>query len=133
MVENRCEIRVRYAETDAMGIAYHTNYIIWFEVGRTELIRSLGYPYARLEEEGIIMPLTEVQAKYKAPAKYDDVLVITARVDFIKGASIKIDYEIRHQKTNQLLVQGYTKHGFTDRNLKPIRIKETEFYKVLVK
>lgn len=124
MVEHKTTIRVIYADTDAMGVVYHTNYIKWFEVGRGELLRSIGYPYARLEQEGIMLPVAECSCKYKLPAVYDDVLEITARVAEIKGATISMEYEIRRQETGQLLVTGSTKHAFTDTSFKPVRIRD---------
>lgn len=124
MVEHKTMIRVIYADTDAMGVVYHTNYIKWFEVGRTELLRSMGYPYVRLEEEGILLPVVECNCKYKRPAVYDDMLEITAWVAEMKGATITLEYEIRKQETGALLVTGSTKHAVTDPGFKPIRLRE---------
>lgn len=124
MVEHKTQIRVIYADTDAMGVVYHTNYIKWFEVGRCELLRSLGYPYARMEEEGILLPVAECGCKYKLPAVYDDMLEITAQVAEMKGATVTLEYEIRRQETGELLVTGFTKHAVTDSAFKPIRLRD---------
>lgn len=124
MVEHKTSIRVIYADTDAMGVVYHTNYIKWFEVGRCELLRSIGYPYARLEEEGILLPVAECNCKYKHPAVYDDILEITARVGEMKGATVLMEYEIRKKETGALLVTGSTKHAITDPKFKPIRLRD---------
>lgn len=124
MVEHKTSIRVIYADTDAMGVVYHTNYIKWFEVGRCELLRSIGYPYARLEEAGILLPVAECSCKYKQPAVYDDMLEITARVAEMKGATVIIEYEIREQETGALLVTGSTRHAITDPKFKPIRLRD---------
>ncbi len=124
MVEHKTSIRVIYADTDAMGVVYHTNYIKWFEVGRCELLRSIGYPYVRLEEEGILLPVAECSCKYKQPAVYDDMLEITARVAEMKGATVIMEYEIRKQETGALLVTGSTKHAITDPKFKPIRLRD---------
>lgn len=124
MVEHKTSIRVIYADTDAMGVVYHTNYIKWFEVGRCELLRSIGYPYARLEAEGILLPVAECNCKYKRPAVYDDILEITARVGEMKGATVLMEYEIRIQETGALLVTGSTKHAITDPQFKPIRLRD---------
>lgn len=124
MVENKTSIRVIYADTDAMGVVYHTNYIKWFEVGRTELLRSIGYPYADMEAEGILLPLAECSCKYKRPAVYDDMLEITARIEDMKGATVMVDYEIKRQATGELLVTGSTKHAVTDPSFKPIRLRD---------
>jgi acyl-CoA thioester hydrolase len=123
MVEHKTLVRVIYADTDAMGVVYHTNYIKWFEVGRCELLRSIGYPYAKLEEEGILLPVTECGCKYRLPAVYDDILEVTASITELKGATVTLEYEIRRQKTGELLVTGFTKHAVTDPNFKPIRLR----------
>lgn len=135
MAEHTTTIRVIYADTDAMGVVYHTNYIKWFEVGRSELLRSMGFPYARLEEEGVLLPVAECSCKYKLPAVYDDMLEITARVSEMKGATVTLDYEIKKQETGELLVTGFTRHAVTDPNFKPIRLRDRnpELYKCLQK
>ena len=124
MVEHKSSIRVIYADTDAMGVVYHTNYIKWFEVGRCELLRSMGYPYARMEAEGILLPVAECSCKYKLPAVYDEILEITARIAEVKGATVTLEYEIRKQETGALLVTGSTKHAITDPKFKPIRLRD---------
>ncbi len=124
MVEHRTQIRVIYADTDAMGVVYHTNYIKWFEVGRCELLRSIGYPYARMEAEGVLLPVAECGCKYKLPAVYDDLLEITARIAEMKGATVTLEYEIKRHLTGELLVTGFTKHAVTDSKFKPIRLRE---------
>ena len=126
MVEHKTRIRVIYADTDAMCVVYHTNYIKWFEVGRCELLRSIGYPYAKMEEEGIMLPVVECSCKYKSPAVYDDILEITARIAEMKGATITLDYEIRRAESGELLVTGFTKHAITDKKFKPIRLRNTD-------
>src|SRR6201996_1050131 len=83
-------VRVRYAETDQMGVVYHANYLVWFEVGRVELIRSLGFDYKQMEhEDGIGIAVVEAVARYKAPARYDDELIIRTRVHTIRSFLIK--------------------------------------------
>lgn len=124
MVEHKTPVRVIYADTDAMGVVYHTNYIKWFEVGRCELLRSIGYPYAKLEEEGILLPVAECSCRYKLPAVYDDMLEITARIAEMKGATVTLEYEIRRQTTGELLVTGTTKHAVTDPKFKPVRLRD---------
>lgn len=135
MAEHKTQIRVIYADTDAMGVVYHTNYIKWFEIGRTELLRSIGYPYVKMEEEGILLPLAECSCKYKSPAVYDDLLEITARNIEMKGATVTLEYEIRRMETGELLVTGMTKHAVTDPNFKPIRLRDKNpgLYAVLTK
>lgn len=135
MVEHKSAIRVIYADTDAMGVVYHTNYIKWFEIGRSELLRSIGYPYARMEQEGVLLPVAECGCKYKAPAVYDDLLEINAHIADMKGATVTLEYEIRRQETGELLVTGFTKHAVTDPDFKPIRLrdKNRELYELLLK
>ena len=130
MIEYKTMVRVIYADTDAMGVVYHTNYIKWFEVGRTELLRSMGFPYSGMEKDGILLPVAECSCKYRAPAVYDDLLEITARISALKGATITIDYEIQRLATGELLATGMTKHAITDKNFKPIRLrnKNPELY-----
>jgi acyl-CoA thioester hydrolase len=118
------EIRVIYADTDAMGIVYHTNYIKWFEAGRNEYLRDIGYPYSRLEEEGIWLPVAAVTCEYKAPAKYDDILLIQTAVSELKAATVILKYDIFNKLTGELLVTGTTKHAITDPQLKPVRLKK---------
>lgn len=122
-IAHKTEIRVIYADTDAMSVVYHSNYLKWFEVGRTELLRSIGYPYARLEQEGVMLPVTECNCRYIHPAVYDDVLEITSVITEVKAATIIIEYEIRKKDEGKLLVTGFTKHAVTDKRLKPVRLR----------
>jgi len=128
------DIRVIYADIDAMGIAYHGNYIKWFEIGRTEWLRQIGFPYALLEREGIWLPVTEVTCCYKVPAHYDDVLEIASWADTLGGASMVMAYEIRRKPAGELLVHGKTHHAVTGVDLKPIKLKRLrpDFYMAVV-
>ena len=118
------EIRVTYAETDAMGIVYYANYLRWFEMGRTELIRNLGFPYKKLEEEGIYLPVSEVFCKYLVSARYDDLLIIETSVDFLRRASIQFRYRILRKEDGRELVTGKTLHAFIDREGRIIKIPQ---------
>jgi acyl-CoA thioester hydrolase len=113
VVETR--LRVRYAETDAMGIVYHANYVIWFEVGRGEYLRQRGGNYREFEEQGLYLPVTEMDARFIAPARYDDVVVIRTSAEKVRSRSITMYYEVLMEETGQLLVTGHTKHLCTDR------------------
>ena len=124
MVEHKTSIRVIYADTDAMGVVYHANYIKWFEVGRCEMLRGIGFPYAVLEQSGIMLPVIECGCKYRLPAYYDELLEVTARIAELKGATVSIDYEIRRPETGELLVTGFTKHAITNSKFKPIRLRD---------
>lgn len=120
---NETEIRVRYGETDQMGIVYHANYFIWFDIGRTEFFRKLEYDYKSLEDENVLLPVIDVNCKYHISAKYDDKIIIQTKVSELKGVRLQFDYKIIRVEDNELLAEGYTKHAFVDKNLKPIKFK----------
>ena len=104
-------LRVRYAETDRMGVVYHANYIVWFEVGRVELLRQLGFEYRLMEQEDDChIAVAEVRCRFKAPARYDDQILVRTRVKFIRGPLIQFDYEIFHEPTQTLLAEGESTH-----------------------
>jgi acyl-CoA thioester hydrolase len=113
--------RVIYGDVDAMHMAYYAHYLRWFEIGRTELIRHLGLPYAEIERRGLRLPVTEAYLKYHKPARYDDLLSIETGVAFVRKASVRFDYRIANQE-NLLLVQGYTVHACLDREDKLVRL-----------
>jgi acyl-CoA thioester hydrolase, YbgC/YbaW family len=117
------EIRVIYGDTDAMGVAYHANYLRWFEVGRTELLRETGYPYSEIEKYPVWLPVTHAHVEYKKPAKYDDVVLVGSYVAELGFASMLINYEITNKESGELLVTGYTRHGITDDKMRPIKLK----------
>jgi acyl-CoA thioester hydrolase len=117
------EVRVRYAETDQMGIVYYANYLVWFEIGRVELLRSLGLAYSQLEtEHECILPVIEASCRYRSPARYDDVIQIETRPALLRGSVIKFAYKI-YRKANQevkqreLLAEGETVHVVCDDQL----------------
>ncbi len=107
-------LRVRYAETDAMGIVYHTNYIVWFEVGRGEFLRQKGGRYRELEDEGFFLPVTELDARFVAAARYDDEVIVRTSVERLRSRTITMYYEVLMKDTGQLLVTGHTKHLCVD-------------------
>ena len=121
-VIHRTQIRVTYAETDAMGIVYYANYLRWLEVGRTELMRSLGIAYKEMEARGAFLPVSEVYCKYHASARYDDILIIETTVDFLRRASIQFSYRILRQSDGTLLITGSTLHAFVDREGKIVKV-----------
>src|SRR5262245_58566611 len=106
-------IRVRYAETDRMGLLHHANYLVYFEQGRTELLRAMGYTYKDLEDKGFLLVLTKLEVRYKSPAYYDDVL--TLRTSVVKTTAVRIDhrYELLRDKT--LLAEGTSTLACVDR------------------
>ena len=119
MLESRAPITVRYAETDMMGIVYHANYLPWFEVGRTTLLKEIGVPYRQLEEEGYRLPVLEISAKYLRPAVYDDTVEIVTTIREKPLVRIRLEYEVR--RGDELLVTGSSVHAFVDRAGRPVR------------
>jgi len=117
-------VRVRYAETDQMGVAWHGEYLAWFEVGRTDLLRGCGCTYRELEAQGLRLPVIEVQARYLRPARYDDVLAIHTRLTDVGGARVSFDYEVRREGTEGPLATGSTSHAAIDLHGRPRRIPE---------
>ena len=116
------KIRVIYADTDAMGIVYHTNYIRWFEAGRTELLRDMGILYAEVETSGFNLPLTQVYCHYHLPAHYDEMIRVETKIVYLKRASMKFYYIIWDEDRKKVLTEGYTIHACTDRYGKIVRI-----------
>ena len=112
------EIRVRYAETDKMGIAHHSNYLIWFEAGRSDLCRARGFSYKEMEDDNALMVVAETYCRYKSPAYYEDVLTIRAQVAEVRSRSIRFIYEIVRDSDGVLLAEGETLHVVTDHNKK---------------
>jgi acyl-CoA thioester hydrolase len=107
-------LRVRYAETDAMGIVYHSNYIVWFEVGRGEYMRQQGGDYAHFEAQGYYLPVIEVQTRYLAPARYGDLVTVRTRIEEVRSRQVTFAYEVVMAETGQLLATGQTKHVCVD-------------------
>ena len=120
--KNLTKIRVIYADTDALGIVYHTNYIKWFEVGRGELLRELGIPYSQIENMGYYLPLTEVNCHYLCPARYDQIVLIETQIIFVKRASIKFRFLIWDEKQEKTLVEGESVHACINKQGKIVRI-----------
>src|SRR5512143_636317 len=112
--------RVTYAETDKMGYAYYANYLVWFEIGRTELIRASGLAYTELEEMGFYLPAMEVSCTYKKPVKYDDLITIRTAVSEFEGIRLGFTYEITID--GQVRAEGRTLHAFMDRDGRPKRL-----------
>lgn len=113
------EVRVRYAETDQMGIAHHSNYLIWFEAGRSDFCRARGFSYKEMEEkDGALLVVAESYVRYKSPAFYDDLIVIRTRVGEVRSRSIRFVYEIYRPHDDALLAEGETLHLVTDEHKK---------------
>lgn len=116
------EFRVRYGETDQMGIVYHTNYLNWFEIGRTEWLRQSGANYRALEDEGLLLPVTEAHLKYHVSAKYDDIVRVTTWVDSYNKVRLVFYYEIHRVADGVLLASGTTEHAFINREGQLVRL-----------
>ncbi len=117
--QNETRIRVRYAETDQMGVVYHSNFFIWFEVGRVELFRQLGFSYKELEEQGgCYIAVVDARCRYKAPARYDDEIVIRTHLKNVRGSLIHFGYEAVRVGDGILLADGETTHVVTDVNMR---------------
>ena len=113
---SEARLRVRYAETDQMGVVYHANYLVWFEVGRVELMRSLGLAYAELEREyGCLIAVVGVEARYRASARYDDEIAVRTRITAMRGPVLKMAYEVVRVGDGKLLCDGTTTHIVVDR------------------
>ena len=112
-------VRVRYAETDQMGVAYHANYLVWFEVGRVEFIRQMGMDYRSMEvEEGAMIAVVEATARYKAPARYDDELIVRTSLAGVRGPIVRFRYSIVRLAGEMLLCEGQTVHMVVGRDMK---------------
>jgi acyl-CoA thioester hydrolase len=120
MISTTNKLKVRYQETDRMGVAYHSNYFIWFEIGRTELFKTIGISYLELEKMGYFLVVTEANCKYKAPVTYEDEIEVLTRLAERKNSLLTFDYEVR--RGDVLTTTGRTKHAFVDANCKVIRM-----------
>ncbi len=114
--------RVRYAETDAMGLAHHSSYVIWMEMGRTEFMRAHGFTYRELEDMGVMMPVLELNVRYKQASYYDDELRISTWVQELSRVRLVLGYEIVRLPEERLLMEGSTMHTFIGRDGRPTRI-----------
>ncbi|HYE12035.1 MAG TPA: thioesterase family protein [Patescibacteria group bacterium] len=122
-------LRTRYGETDQMGIIYHPNYYIYFEMGRTEFLReAAGMSYKEMEQAGVMLPLAETHCKYRIPAVYDDELVVRTCIKEITVARIAFIYKLIRNTDGVLLAEGETVHAFTNFKGKPINLKKTNIW-----
>jgi len=118
----RTRVRVRYAETDRMGVVYYANYLVWFEVGRTEWLRTTGWSYREMENDGISLPVIEVQCEYLLPARYDDEIEIRTRAAILTPVRIRFDYEVVRIGDETVTAVGHTVHAALDPNGRPCRL-----------
>ena len=116
---NETRLRVRYAETDQMGVVYHSNHLIWFEVGRVELMRKMGFSYRDMErEDQRFIAVAEARCRYRAPVFYDDEVVVRTRLKNVRESVVAFAYELVRADNRQLLADGETTHIVTDSNMK---------------
>jgi acyl-CoA thioester hydrolase len=113
MLSGEITIRVRYAETDRMGLVHHANYLVYFEQGRTELLRGRGLVYKDLEDQGYLLVLTKVEVRYRAPARYDDLLVVRTRV--VRTTAVRLDHDYQVLRDGTLVAEGATTLACVDR------------------
>ncbi|MFI2856658.1 acyl-CoA thioesterase [Paenibacillus sp. JSM ZJ436] len=144
-------LRVRYQETDQMGVVYHSNYLQWMEIGRTEMIRAMGYSYSEIEAAGLLLPVVDLDIQYKQPARYDDEIVVFTSITAFSPLRIQYRYEVRRMSKldpapsievqwkdggdlpGELLVTGSTRHVWVNREWKPARLDKSlpELYAAL--
>ena len=127
MSRQLCEVRlrVRYAETDQMGVVYHANYFVWFEVGRVELLRQLGFSYRDMESnDGCFIAVVDARCRYKAPARYDDELIVRTHLKNVRESLVHFGYELVRTGDGTLLAEGETTHIVTDSAMKVRAIPE---------
>jgi acyl-CoA thioester hydrolase len=117
-------VRVRYAETDQMGVVYYANYLVWFEVGRTDLLRSSGWTYREMEAEGFSLPVVEAKCEYRAPARYDDDLEIRTTGTLMSPVRLRFDYLVVRVGDQAALATGHTVHAALDASGRPRRLPD---------
>jgi len=122
-VVNESRLRVRYAETDQMGVVYHANYFVWFEIGRVELLRQLGFSYRDMEDlDGCGIAVIDARCRYKAPARYDDQIIVRTRLKYIRESLIQFEYELMRADDGILLAEGDTTHIVVNREMKKVSL-----------
>ncbi len=117
-------VRVRYAETDKMGVVYHSNYLIWFEIGRTDWLRETGCTYRDLEADGIQLPVIEAHCEYRQGARYDDEVEILTQAKKLSPVRVQFDYEAIRRADGARLATGHTVHASVDRDGRPVRMPD---------
>ncbi len=128
--EFTARVRVRYAETDQMGVVYYGNFFTWFEIGRAELLRSLGLSYRQMEQDGAVLPVAKASCRYRTPARYDDEVLIRTRCIALRGALVTFGYRLVRAVAGEgeaeyvLLAEGETTHMVLDRSLNPCPLPE---------
>lgn len=122
MRESTSTVRVRYAETDKMGVVYYANYLVWFEIARTNWLRDTGWTYRAMEDEGYGLPVIEAHCDYKSSARYDDEIAIRTTARQVSAVRLAFDYTVSRPADATLIASGYTVHATIDRAGRPIRL-----------
>lgn len=117
-------LRVRYAETDKMGVVYYANFLVWFEVARADLLRSLGWTYREMEAAGVSLPVIEAHCEYKQPARYDDEIDVRTEGRMVSGIRMKFSYTVVRRADGAVAAEGYTVHAAVDTAGRPCRLPE---------
>lgn len=124
MVINRTEIEIRYQETDQMGVVYHANYLVWFEIGRAKLIEQLGFKYTEMEQDGVVSPVIDLQISYKKPARYGNTVFIETWLDKYDGIRTTYKYRVVDEK-DEVYVTGASDHVIVDhKTFRPLRLRK---------
>ena len=122
---NETRLRVRYAETDQMGVVYHANHFVWFEIGRVELLRQLGFSYRDMEsKDGRFIAVAEAKCRYRAPVRYDDEVLVRTQLLNVRDSVVHFGYELRRTQDGTLLAEGETTHIVTDAAMKIVAIPD---------
>ncbi|UCF19110.1 MAG: acyl-CoA thioesterase [Gemmatimonadota bacterium] len=123
-LDSSIEFRVRYSETDQMGVVYHTNYLVWCEMGRTELMRGLGTTYAEMERQGIFLVVSEAVLRYRSSARYDDPIRVRTRLGRLRSRSVRFHYRVERADDSRLLAEAETELVCVDRDSTPRKLPE---------
>ncbi|TCP32090.1 acyl-CoA thioester hydrolase [Scopulibacillus darangshiensis] len=123
-MQSETRLIARYSETDQMGIIHHSQYVNWFEVGRTDFIKKLGKSYNEFEKEGLWLPVIKVEVNYKSPAVYEDAVVIKTRIKEYNGIRMTFEYSVYKEENGSLVVFGTTEHCWTNKAMKPISLRK---------
>ncbi len=124
MTLRRTRVRVRYAETDRMGVVYYANYFVWFEVGRTDWLRQTGWTYREMERDGVSLPVIEAQCEYRQPARYDDQIEIATSGTLVTPVRVRFDYALSRAGDDTAIAAGHTVHAAVDPDGRPCRLPD---------
>lgn len=121
---HEARLRVRYAETDQMGVVYYANYVVWMEVGRVELCKAAGFNYRDMERDGILLAVAEMNCRYLSPARFDDEIVVKTWIEEANARTVRFGYQMRRAEDDRVVATGETKHIFCGRDLRRTRLPE---------